>query len=89
MPYAKAKKTIKQGCQTFLASLVSSSEESVELASILVVLKFPDVLTEKLFGIPPPREIEFSIDVASGTETISKVPYQIVLAESKELKAYF
>ena len=41
---------------------------------------------EDLPGLPPMREIEFSIDLAPGTQPISIPPYRMALAELRELK---
>lgn len=62
---------MQQGCQAFMARLGSSNEESIELASIPMVLEFIDVFPDTLLIIPPPREVEFTIDVAHGIEPIS------------------
>ena len=51
-----------------------------------MVQNFPEVFPEKLPGVPPPREVEFAIDVAPGTEPISKAPYRMAPAELKELR---
>nr|GFA37127.1 putative reverse transcriptase domain-containing protein [Tanacetum cinerariifolium] len=37
-------------------------------------------------GIPPEREVEFSIELVSGTQPISKAPYHMAPIELKELK---
>ncbi|XP_055960122.1 uncharacterized protein LOC130014968 [Mercurialis annua] len=37
-------------------------------------------------GLPPDREIEFSVDLQSGTNPISQAPYRMAPAELKELK---
>jgi hypothetical protein len=41
---------------------------------------------EDLFGLPPDREVEFSIDLVPGTAPISKAPYRMAPAKLKELK---
>ncbi|RVW88173.1 Transposon Ty3-G Gag-Pol polyprotein [Vitis vinifera] len=41
---------------------------------------------EDLLGLPPEREVEFTIDVAPGTTPISKAPYRMAPLELKELK---
>ena len=84
---AQAQKLIAQGCQAFVASLVDSRVESRELATIPVVSEFSDIFPEELPGIPPKREVEFTIDIAPGTEPISKAPYRMAPAELKELKS--
>ena len=48
--------------------------------------EFPEVFPEDLPGLPPDREIEFSIDLLLGSGPISKAPYRMAPAELKELK---
>ena len=48
--------------------------------------EFPDVFPEDLSGLPPNREIEFSIDLLPGSNPISKAPYRMAPAELRELK---
>jgi hypothetical protein len=51
-----------------------------------VVQDFPDVFLEELPGIPPDRDIEFLIELLSGTPPISKRPYRMPMNELVELK---
>ena len=53
---------------------------------IKVVDEFPDVFPEDLPGMPPEHEIEFIIDLLSGTAPISKRPYRMAINELEELK---
>jgi hypothetical protein len=53
---------------------------------IRVVREFPDVFLEELLEMPPDREVEFVIDLLSGTAPISKRPYRMSVEELKELK---
>ena len=41
---------------------------------------------EDLPGLPPRREIDFVIELAPGTELVSRTPYRMAPAEVKELK---
>ena len=50
-----------------------------------MVNEFPDVFPDELPGLPPDREIEFAIDLAPGTEPVSKAPYRMAPIEMKEL----
>lgn len=61
--YATDVKIMEKGCHAFVACLVDLNLKITELA-ISIVSKFPDVFPEELHGIPPPREAEFTIDVA-------------------------
>jgi hypothetical protein len=51
-----------------------------------VVNEFKDVFSEYLPRVPPEREVDFEINLILGAEPISKAPYQMALAELKELK---
>ena len=48
--------------------------------------EYPDVFPEELPGIPPDRDIEFVIDLISGTSPITKRPYRMAAPELAELK---
>ena len=52
--------------------------------AVLVVSEFPDVFLEELLGLPPPREIKFTIDLYPGTKPISIAPYCMAPLELKE-----
>ena len=47
------------------------------LEDILIAKKFTDVFPDDLPGLPPNREIEFTIDLIPGTIPISKLPYRM------------
>lgn len=51
-----------------------------------IVCEFPEVFPEKLLGLPPAREVEFSIDPVPETTPISIAPYGMTPIELKELK---
>ena len=52
-----------------------------------IVCKFVDAFPEDLPGLPPIREIEFTIDLVPGTSPISIPPYRMAPVELKELKS--
>ena len=56
------------------------------LEDIPIVREFSDVFPEDLLGIPLDREIDFQIELAPGTEPISKEPYRMAPLELIELK---
>ncbi|XP_070676321.1 uncharacterized protein [Malus domestica] len=47
---------------------------------------YPDVFPDDLSGLPPDREVEFSIDLLPGTDPISLTLYRMAPAELRELK---
>ena len=81
----KATKLLKQGCQGFLATVISE-DKIIKIENIEVVKEYPDVFPEDLPGLPPGREVDFSINLLPGTSPISKAPYRMSPAEMKELK---
>ena len=68
----QAKKMIRQGCDAYIAYVIDKSLEPIKLEDIPVVNEFSDVSPNELPGLPPDREIEFAIDLAPGTEPVSK-----------------
>src|SRR6185312_4030935 len=53
---------------------------------ICVVSEFPDVFPDELPGMPPDRDIEFSVDLLPGTAPIAKRPYRMAPIEHEEVK---
>ena len=51
-----------------------------------MVREFPDVFPDEVPGLPPSREIEFSIDLVPGVGPVSIAPYRMAPAELTELK---
>jgi hypothetical protein len=56
------------------------------LEDIPVVNEFQDVFPQELPGMPPDREIEFTIDLILGTTPIAQAPYKMGPKELVELK---
>ncbi|XP_073064029.1 uncharacterized protein [Primulina eburnea] len=82
-----AKKLIQNGCQGFLASIVSAPDtDSRSIEDVDVVKDFSDVFPDDISGIPPERRMEFAIESMPGIVPISKAPYQLAPVELKELK---
>jgi hypothetical protein len=60
--------------------------KEAKLEDIPVVNEFQDVFPKELPGIPPDREIEFTIDLIPGTAPIAQAPYKMGPKELVELK---
>ena len=78
---------LRKGCQGYLAYVVETGKEGTILDEIPVVREFPYVFPDDIAGLPPEREVEFTIDLIPGTEPISIPPYRMAPAELRELKA--
>jgi hypothetical protein len=57
-------------------AMVNQLEEK-SLEHIKIVCEYPDVFPEELPGMPPDRDIEFSIELLPETASISKRAYQM------------
>ena len=64
----------------------TAEPETRQLEDIPVVREFPDVFPAELPGLPPEREVEFSIDLQPGVDPISRAPYRMAPVEMAELK---
>ena len=82
-----AQKMLRKGCQGYLAYVVETGKEGTILDEIPIVREFLDVFPDDIAGLPPEREVEFTIDLIPGTEPISIPPYRMAPAELRELKA--
>jgi hypothetical protein len=60
--------------------------EGKPLENINVVCEYPDVFLEELPGMPPDRDIEFSIELLPGTAPISKRHYRMDVKDLVELQ---
>ena len=57
----------------------------IPLDALLVVREFANVFQD-IPGLPPSREIDFVIDLTSGTWPIARAPYRMAPAEMRELR---
>ena len=83
---SKFLKTKARSHLSFLASLIGEERDKYPTREVLVVSNFPDVFPDELPGLPPQREIEFTIDLYLGTEPISIAPYRMAPLKLKELR---
>ncbi|XP_022887797.1 uncharacterized protein LOC111403499 [Olea europaea var. sylvestris] len=81
-----AGKFLRKGCQAYLAHAIDTQITKLKLEDTPVVKDFPNVFLDDLPGLPPDREIKFTIDLIPGTTPISQSPYKMASAELKELK---
>ncbi|GKC36900.1 hypothetical protein Tco_1049284 [Tanacetum coccineum] len=45
----------------------------------------PGVFLDELPGLPPPRQVEFRIDLIPGAAPVARAPYRLAPSEMKEL----
>ena len=76
-----ASKMLRKGCQGYLAFIVDRRQDGTRLEDIPIIKEFPDVFPDDISGLPPDREVEFTIDLIPETEPISIPPYRMAPAE--------
>jgi len=69
----------------YFCAIETVDTQELDLKSILVVQEFPEVFQE-VPRFPPDRELEFAIELITGTTPISKAPCRMAPAELVELK---
>ena len=82
----QVRRILRKGCETFLALILDSKRDQVDVKKILVVREFSDVFPEELPGIPLEREVDLSIEIVLGTTLISRAPYRMAPFKLKELR---
>ncbi|XP_070028574.1 uncharacterized protein [Nicotiana sylvestris] len=79
--FLKARYMVKKGCLAYLANVWDTTVGSPTIDSVPVVQEFADVFPSDLPGMPPDRDINFCIDLALGTQTVSITPYRMAPKE--------
>ncbi|GKC43017.1 hypothetical protein Tco_1060739 [Tanacetum coccineum] len=55
------------------------------LEDVPIIHDFPKVFPNDLPGLPPPRQVEFRIELVPGAAPVARAPYRLVLSKLKEL----
>ncbi|KAJ0726607.1 putative nucleotidyltransferase, Ribonuclease H [Helianthus annuus] len=83
--FLKAQKCLRKGHTAILALVSDASVKEKKLEDIPVVRDYPQVFPEDLHGLPPPRQVEFQIELAPGAAPIARAPYRLAPSELEEL----
>ncbi|GKF07453.1 hypothetical protein Tco_0041677, partial [Tanacetum coccineum] len=81
----KARKYIERSCHLFLAHVTKKKPKEKRLEDVPVIRDFPEVFPDDLPGLPPPRQVEFRIDLVPGAAPIARAPYRLAPSEMREL----
>ncbi|GJU05695.1 putative reverse transcriptase domain-containing protein [Tanacetum coccineum] len=79
------KKYIEKGGELFLAQVTEQEPKEKRLEDVPIIRDFPEVFPEDLPGLPPPRQVEFRIDLIPGAAPVARAPYRLAPTEMKEL----
>nr|GEX54960.1 hypothetical protein [Tanacetum cinerariifolium] len=80
-----ARKCIKRGSQVFVAHVTEKESQEKWLEDVPVIQDFPEVFPDDLSGLPPPRQVEFQIDLVPGIAPVARAPCRLAPFEMKEL----
>ncbi|GKA27853.1 hypothetical protein Tco_0714021 [Tanacetum coccineum] len=72
-------------CELFLPQVTEQESKEKRLEDVSVIRDFPEVFPEELPGLPPPRQVEFRIDLIPGAAPVARAPYRLAPSEMKEL----
>ncbi|GJV61045.1 reverse transcriptase domain-containing protein [Tanacetum coccineum] len=81
----KVRKYIEKGGELFLAQVTEQEPKEKRLEDVPVIRDFPEVFPKDLPGLPPPRQVEFRIDLILGAAPVARAPYRLAPSEMKEL----
>ncbi|KAJ0494599.1 putative nucleotidyltransferase, Ribonuclease H [Helianthus annuus] len=83
--FLKAQKCLRKGHTAILALVSDASVKEKKLEDIRGLRDYPQVFPEDLPGLPPPRQVEFQIELAPGAAPIARAPYRLAPSELEEL----
>ena len=77
------KKCIRKGCQLYAIKIVETKTEQPKatLDKFPILKEFQDVFLDTTLGLPPKRNLEFTIDLIPGSTPISRAPYRMSTLE--------
>ncbi|GJT77474.1 putative reverse transcriptase domain-containing protein [Tanacetum coccineum] len=81
----KTSKYIERGHQLFVAHVTEKEPKEKRLEDVPVIRDFPEVFPDDLPGLPPPRQVEFKIELVPGAAPVARAPYRLAPSELKEL----
>ncbi|GJU57634.1 putative reverse transcriptase domain-containing protein [Tanacetum coccineum] len=81
----KARKYVEQGCHLFLAHVMKKKSKEKRKEDVHVIRDFLEVFPEELPGLPPPRQVEFRIDLVPRAAPAARAPYRLEPSESHGL----
>nr|GFA80791.1 hypothetical protein [Tanacetum cinerariifolium] len=81
----KARKYVENGCELFLAQVTGTVSKEKQVEDVPVIRDFPKVFPEDLPRLPPPRQVEFRIDLIPGATPMARAPYHLAPSELREL----
>jgi hypothetical protein len=80
------RKCYRKNCQIFASHMEESCKDKVPKLEDHAILEYFEDEFKKVLGLPPKRDIDFSINMMLGAAPVSKTPYRMSTPEMKELQ---
>nr|GEV63923.1 reverse transcriptase domain-containing protein [Tanacetum cinerariifolium] len=81
----KARKYVEKGIQLFLAHMTEKEPSEKRLQDVHTSHNFPEVFPDDLPRLPPPRQVEFRIELVPGAASVVRAPYCLAPTKMNEL----
>nr|GEV80923.1 hypothetical protein [Tanacetum cinerariifolium] len=81
----KARKYIERGCHLFLAHVFEKKSKEKRLGNVPVIRDFPKVFPNDLLRLPPPRQVEFRIDLVPRVAPVARASYHLAPFKMREI----
>ena len=84
------KKVVRKGCKVFVVHIINNEQVNKEnkprFEDILILQYFVDVFPKEIPGLPPKRDLDFTIELVLEVVPNSKALYRMDIFELNELK---
>ena len=85
------KRVVRKGYKFFAVTVINeekaNNRDKLKLENISILREYLDVFSEEISGLPPKRELDFTIEMVPGAVPSSKSPYWMNIMELNELKS--
>ncbi|GJX72483.1 putative reverse transcriptase domain-containing protein [Tanacetum coccineum] len=81
IPYRNKTLTVESG----KAHVTEKKPKEKRLEDVPVIHDFPEVFPDDLLGLPPPRQVEFRIDLVPRAAPVVRASYHLASSEMREL----
>ena len=85
------KRVVRKGCKAYAVTITNQESltktDKLKVEDIPVLIEYVDVFPEDIPGLPPKRELDFTIELVLGAVPSSKAPYQMNILKLNELKS--
>ena len=84
--FVQLQKSMCKGCKLYVILALNEKGVAESLEHLPVMREFADVFPKKLPRMSLERELEFTIDLKSGTKPIAIMPYRMSTPKLQELR---